>query len=192
MSGSQMNTPELVAIPSQTVGPFFDFALTTNRSLGMLAAPGVKGERIRLRLRMLDGEGAPVPDGIFELWQADAEGRYCHPADARCADADAAFCGFGRLGTDDAGECTFETIRPGRAENDGSPHINVIVFSRGLLSHLYTRIYFEDDPALSSDPVLALVPVDRRRTVIAHRLPDATWTHDIRLQGETETVFFDL
>jgi protocatechuate 3,4-dioxygenase alpha subunit len=177
-----MSTPELVAIPSQTVGPFFDFALTTNRSLGVIAGPNVKGEHIRLQLRMLDGEGAPVCDGFLELWQADAEGRYCDPA----------FGGFGRLGTDDAGVCTFETIRPGRAENDGSPHINAIVFSRGLLSHLYTRIYFEDDPTLSSDPGLAIVPQDRRRTLIAHPIADNTWTHDIRLQGENETVFFDL
>jgi protocatechuate 3,4-dioxygenase alpha subunit len=192
MSGVEIKTPELVAIPSQTVGPFFDFALTTNRSLGVMAGPNVKGERIQLRLRMLDGDGAPVPDGILELWQADAEGRYCHPADARCAETDSAFCGFGRLGTDAAGECAFETIRPGRAQNAGSPHINVIVFSRGLLSHLYTRIYFEDDPTLSSDPVLAVVPADRRRTLIAHRTEDGMWTHEIRLQGENETAFFDL
>ena len=186
MSGVEKKIPELVAIPSQTVGPFFDFALTTNRSLGAMAGPNVKGERIRLRLRLLDGEGAPVPDGFFELWQADAEGQYCSPA----------FGGFGRLGTDAAGECTFETIRPGRAYECGSAHISVIVFSRGLLSHLYTRIYFEDDPTLSSDPALAIVPIDRRRTLVAHRLADgasiATWTHEIRLQGDNETVFFDL
>lgn len=177
-----MRTPELVALPSQTVGPFFDFALTTNRSLGLMAGPDVKGERIRLRLRMLDGEGAPVPDGFFELWQADSEGRYCNPT----------FGGFGRLGTDAAGECTFETIRPGRAEGDGSAHINVIVFSRGLLSHLYTRIYFEDDTSLSSDAALAAVPVDRRRTLVARHTADGVWTHDVLLQGENETVFFDL
>lgn len=168
--------------PSQTVGPFFDFALTTNRALGVMAKPGAKGEHVRLRLRLVDGEGAPVPDGILELWQADAEGRYCDPE----------FGGFGRLGTDAEGECMFETIRPGRAEGDGSPHINVIVFSRGLLSHLNTRIYFEDDMSLSSDPALAVVPVDRRRSLIAHCAPDGVWTHEIRLQGENETVFFDL
>ena len=182
MSSVEKSTPELVAIPSQTVGPFFDFALTTNRSLGVMAGPNVKGERIRLRLRMFDGEGAPVSDGFFELWQADAEGQYCSPA----------FGGFGRLGTDAAGECTFETIRPGRAHECGSPHINVIVFSRGLLSHLYTRIYFEDDLTLGSDPALTVVPADRRRTLIAHRAGDGAWTHDIRLQGDNETVFFDL
>jgi protocatechuate 3,4-dioxygenase alpha subunit len=90
----------------------------------------------------------------------------------------------------------FETIRPGRVADDAgavqAAHINVCLFARGLLRHIYTRLYFEDDPALTTDPVLALVPEDRRGTLIASRVGDARWSMDIRLQGEDETVFFDL
>lgn len=180
----------LVALPSQTVGPFFNFALTANVGLGVMAGKDAQGERVRLTLRMLDGEGAPVPDGIFELWQADAKGIYRHPGDARAADCDECFTGFGRLETDASGVCVFETVRPGAVDGQ-APHINVIVFARGLLSHLFTRIYFEDDAALDSDFALNAVPAERRQTLIARRTGDG-WSHDIRLQGENETVFFDI
>jgi protocatechuate 3,4-dioxygenase alpha subunit len=186
---------KLTALASQTVGPFFNFALTTNRNLGVLAQPHAKGEHIRLTLRLLDGAGTPVGDGMLELWQADANGVYRHPNDPRAMDADPAFYGFGRLETDGDGYCIFETVRPGRVPNggDGSAHINVIVFSRGLLHHLFTRIYFEDDATLDSDPALAIVPAERRATLIARPGSAAgEWTHDIRLQGEGETVFFDI
>jgi protocatechuate 3,4-dioxygenase alpha subunit len=187
----------LAALPSQTVGPFFHFALTSNAALGKMAGADTKGERIRLELRMLDGEAAPVPDGIFELWQADANGVYRHPGDGRVSECDPAFHGFGRMQTDTAGVAVFETIRPGRVADDRggwqSPHINAIVFARGLQNHLFTRIYFEDDASPGSDAVLAAVPAERRTTLIAR--PGNTpglWTHDVRLQGCGETVFFDL
>jgi protocatechuate 3,4-dioxygenase alpha subunit len=173
--------------PSQTVGPFFHFGLTANPALGCLASPDAKGERIRLQLRLFDGDGQPVPDGIIELWQADAEGKYDHPA----------FCGFGRLATDAAGTCAFDTIRPGRVP-DGrgccqAEHINLSVFARGLLNRLCTRVYFEGDPALAGDLVLALVPEDRRQTLLAHKDgASGWWVFDIHLQGERETVFFDV
>jgi protocatechuate 3,4-dioxygenase alpha subunit len=187
----------LVALPSQTVGPFFHFALTANSALGVMAGAEAKGERIRLRLRMLDGEGAPVPDGILELWQADANGVYRHPGDGRVSECDPGFHGFGRMQTDADGVAVFETIRPGRVTDDRggwqSPHLNVTVFARGLCSHLFTRIYFEDDPSLDSDFALTAVPADRRVTLVARPGSESgVWTHDVRLQGSEETVFFDL
>ncbi len=179
--------------PSQTVGPFFHLGLTTNAALGCMASAGAKGERIRLRLRLLDGDGKPVPDGMFELWQADASGKYDHPADKQDKTADAAFCGFGRLATQADGSCTFETIRPGATPGQ-APHINLSVFARGLLDRVCTRIYFAGDPALNADPVLTLVPESRRGTLLAQPDPAAagTWNFDIRLQGESETVFFEV
>ncbi len=177
----------LCCLPSQTVGPFFHFGLTTNAAQGRLAGAQVQGEHIRLRFTLLDGEGVPVPDGMLELWQADAVGRY-NPPD---------FCGFGRLATDWEGKCTFETIRPGRVpDGEGgcqAAHISVSVFARGLLGRLCTRVYFAGDPALAEDPVLALVPEGRRPTLLARWHAEAgVWEFEIHLQGENETVFFDV
>ncbi len=166
--------------PSQTVGPFYHFGLTKNPALGCLTTPEVEGERIRVRFRLLDGDGQPVPDGMIELWQADAAGDYHQGT----------FCGFGRLATDEQGCCTFDTIRPGRVGAQAA-HINVSVFARGLLNRLCTRVYFDGDPALAEDAVLARVPEDRRSTLLARNMGDC-WEFDIRLQGEGETVFFDI
>jgi protocatechuate 3,4-dioxygenase, alpha subunit len=177
----------LIPTPSQTVGPFFNFALTTNASLGVLARDGVRGERVFLSIRVVDGAGVPTPgDSMIELWQADAQGCYAH--------ADPNFNGFGRLETDLNGCCTFETVKPGSVAKGSAPHINVIVLARGLLKQLYTRIYFANDPANANDPVLALVPEDRRSTLLAKPAQGQhnTWSIEIRLQGEAETVFFDL
>ena len=184
---------------SQTVGPFFNFGLTTNPSLGSLAREGAEGERIRLAFRVVDGDGAPTPgDSMIELWQADARGCYAHCVDPRASGRDPNFYGFGRLETDAKGECVFETVKPGSVP-DGrggmqAPHINVIILARGLLKHLYTRVYFEGEPANASDTALSLVPEDRRSTLLAK--PTAgesnTWSIEIRLQGEAETVFFDV
>jgi protocatechuate 3,4-dioxygenase alpha subunit len=183
---------------SQTVGPFFNFGLTTNLTLGEVAAEGVPGERIRLAFRVLDGAGQPAPgDAMIELWHADAEGRYAHPADPRSAPVGARFHGFGRLETDLQGQCAFDTIKPGCVPGpNGSlqaPHINVLVFARGLLKQLYTRVYFDGDPANAEDPVLSLVPESRRATLIAKCGPaPGEWVANIVLQGEDETAFFDL
>ncbi len=184
---------------SQTVGPFFNFGLTTNAALGVLARESAAGDRIRLEFQVLDGEGEPAPgDAMIELWQADARGCYAHSLDPRCGEADPEFCGFGRLETSAAGCCVFETVKPGRVPGpDGTlqaPHINVLVFARGLLKHLYTRVYFAGEPANGEDPVLALVPEERRATLLANPAPDrpGAWHFVIRLQGENETVFFDL
>jgi protocatechuate 3,4-dioxygenase, alpha subunit len=186
--------------PSQTVGPFFQLGLTANPELGCMIPPGgtAKGERIRLRFRLFDGDGAPVPDGMIELWQSDAAGRYDHPAAPASPDEhDPAFCGFGRLETDAEGACTFDTVRPGRVpDGRGScqaPHISVSVFARGLLHRVCTRVYFEGDPALAEDPILPLVPAERRQTLMARRgSSPGEWTFDIHLQGPRETVFFDV
>ena len=186
------------ALPSQTVGPFYHVGLTTNAALGCLARAEAKGERIRVRFRLLDGDGAPVPDGMIEVWQADSSGRYDHPADPREHAPDPAFCGFGRLATGADGACLFDTIYPGRVPDTRgglqAPHLNVSVFARGLLIRLCTRAYFDGDPALAGDAVLALAPEDRRHTLIARR--DAAdphqWNFDIHLQGERETVFFEI
>ncbi|MGD1094644.1 MAG: protocatechuate 3,4-dioxygenase subunit alpha [Bryobacteraceae bacterium] len=184
----------LIPTPSQTVGPFFNLALTTNPCLGILARDGAEGERILLAFRVLDGEGAPTPgDSMIELWQADARGRYAHALDPRSGEADPNFYGFGRLETDLNGRCVFETIRPGPV-GDQAPHINVAVFARGLLKQLYTRVYFEGEAANAYDTVLALVPEERRATLMARPAAEQsnTWFVEIHLQGEKETVFFDV
>lgn len=168
---------------SQTVGPFFNYALTTNAGLGRLANEGVGGQRIQLQFRVTDGDGLPTPgDSMIEIWQADAEGKYSKSGD---------FYGFGRLETDLDGVCTFETIKPGRV-GEQAPHINVIVFARGLLKHLFTRLYFAGDPANADDAVLNLVPEERRSTLIAQNVEGNLWRMNVRLQGDGETVFFDL
>jgi len=193
-----MKRERLGCSPSQTIGPFYHFALTPNAAQGCMAVPGAKGERIRVCFRLVDGDGAPVRDGMIEIWQANAAGKYEHPEDVVMQTADPAFCGFGRLPTDEEGRCVFETVRPGRvADGRGgcqASHLNVTIFARGLLMHLHTRVYFEGDAALAEDPVLALVPEDRRATLLARRdaAQPAQWNFDIRLQGEDETVFFDL
>jgi protocatechuate 3,4-dioxygenase alpha subunit len=179
---------------SQTAGPFFEFGLAPDARLGCLVTgPATRGERIRLRVRVLDGDGVPVPDALVEIYQANASGAY--PA---TASAGGEFHGFGRLATDDDGACTFDTIRPGRVP-DGrgglqAAHVNVCLFARGLLRHLCTRVYFAGDPALAEDPLLALVPAERRPTLLASSSEDqpGTWVFMLRLQGPDETVFFEL
>jgi protocatechuate 3,4-dioxygenase alpha subunit len=189
-------------IPSQTAGPFFHLGLTAHRSTGNLAAASMKGERIQITCRVLDGEGVPVDDAMVEIWQADAAGRYHHPDDLQQSDAQRPptgpeFHGFGRLPTNEHGMCTFETIKPGRVPGNGNtlqaPHINVSVFARGILKRLATRIYFAGDPANHGDPILNLVPADRRNTLLSqgHTQPNE-WHFDIRLCGDGETVFFDI
>ena len=182
----------LIASASQTVGPFFHFGPGDHPQLGSLITPGTRGERLDLRVQVFDGDQAPVPDAFVEIWQADADGHYVLPAPG--APRTDAFGGFGRLPTTADGSCTFQTIRPGRCGDNEAAHINLCVFMRGLLRHIYTRLYFAGDPHLDRDPVLALVPADRRATLLAHPQPagSTTWTFAIHLQGDRESVFFDL
>ena len=182
----------LIASSSQTVGPFFHVGPGASDKCGVVAGPGVPGERLRLRVQVLDGDGAPVGDAMIELQQADATGAYPAPP-ARPDDPPPAFTGFGRLATSEEGTCCFETIRPGASAPDQAPHITLCLFMRGLLRHLVTRVYFEGDPALDRDAILALVPADRRSTLLARRAGDGvTWDVVVRLQGANETVFFDV
>jgi protocatechuate 3,4-dioxygenase alpha subunit len=185
--------------PSQTVGPYFAYGLTarqygydfTQLADGRIARDGTPGTRIRVAGQVFDGAGVPVDDALVEVWQADAAGRY--PSEADFADP-AAFHGFGRCGTgaDATGRFVFDTVKPG-ANADGAPHLNVVVLMRGLLLHAYTRIYFADEAsANSADPVLALVPEERRGTLIARALGDGRYHFDITMQGDDETVFFDV
>jgi protocatechuate 3,4-dioxygenase alpha subunit len=180
--------------PSQTIGPFFAYALTPRAYGGpelateRMAPDGVEGERIRIEGLVYDGDGEIVSDAMIEIWQADAQGRYN-------AAGNAGFTGFGRAETTAEGRFFFETIRPGALSGPGgamqAPHLSVSVFARGLLLRLTTRIYFSDEAANAADPVLALVPEGRRGTLIAQRGGDGAFRFDIRLQGEGETVFFD-
>jgi protocatechuate 3,4-dioxygenase alpha subunit len=188
--------------PSQTVGPYLHIGLTQGAYgaheifSATLADPGLPGTHVRIEGRVFDGEGNVVPDAVIEIWQADAAGRYAHPADGRLL-ASNSFRGFGRCPTDKDGGFAFDTVKPGSVPGPGNntqaPHINVGVFSRGLLKRLFTRIYFSGDPANAADPILALVPADRRDTLLAK--PDAAkpglFRLDIHLQGANETVFFD-
>ena len=188
----------LIPSASQTVGPFFNFGLTTNRALGIMAPDGAAGEHITLAIRVIDGDGLPTPgDSMIELWQADSQGRYQHPMDPCSGDSDKNFCGFGRLQTDANGVCIFETVKPGPVPSDRSahaPHISVTLFARGLGKPLRTRVYFAGDAANAEDPVLALVPPGRRETLLAKPVAGqlSSWAIEILLHGEAETVFFDL
>ncbi|PTM40184.1 protocatechuate 3,4-dioxygenase subunit alpha [Bosea sp. 124] len=190
----QASGADLGITPSQTIGPFFAYALTPRAYGGpelateQIAAEGVAGERIRIEGVVYDGDGAPVGDAMIEIWQADAQGRF-HAA------GNAGFTGFGRAETTAEGAFHFETVRPGAVQGpDGrlqAPHLSVSVFARGILVRLATRIYLSDEPGNAGDPVLMLVPADRRATLIAQRVGDTVFRFDIRLQGEGETVFFE-
>lgn len=190
--------------PSQTVGPYFKYGLTPNGEYewndaftNNLLTPDTSGERIRVEGKVYDGDGAVIPDCMLEIWQADAQGRFSDPQDARAL-PNSTFKGFGRCGTDKNGAYAFDTIKPGVVPDaDGkpqAPHILLAVFARGMLLHLYTRIYFEGEAGNADDSTLALVPVERRATLIARRKAGAgnAYTFDVHLQGDNETVFFDV
>ena len=198
--------PPLKQTASQTIGPFFHYALSPEpygrRGIagGVLTNAETPGERVRIEGQVLDGEGRPMSDAMVEIWQANAAGRYNHPADDREEAAlDPEFRGFGRLGTDSDGGFRFETVKPGPVPGRGNtlqaPHINLILCARGMLDHAFTRIYFSDEAeANGNDPVLSAVEAGRRATLVAERRESAgeiVYRFDIRLQGEAETVFFD-
>lgn len=193
--------------PSQTIGPFFGYGLTPRPyGFGYADAAGrilthdtVDGEHIELVGQVFDGNGDPVTDAMIELWQANAHGRYNHPADERADNlGDPAFSGFGRCGTgmDDSGFFRFRTIKPGQVSPTDAPHVTLLIFMRGILNHVYTRAYFSDEAAANAtDPVLSHVEPARRPTLIAARQegPKGTvYRFDIRMQGDQETVFFDV
>jgi protocatechuate 3,4-dioxygenase alpha subunit len=186
----------LLTTSSQTVGPYVKIGFEPFAVVD-LAPSGVSGERVTLSGRVTDGDGKPVNDAVIEIWQANAQGRYAHPEDAQDKPLDAGFRGFGRCLTDAKGGYRFATIKPGPVPGPGgapqAPHIVVTVFMRGLLKHLITRVYFPEESANANDPVLQLVPADRRATLIAKRSPidKSALEWNIGLQGQDETVFFD-
>lgn len=189
---------EFVPTPSQTAGPYLHIGLTNKHSITRIAEATIPGERVLLKCRVLDADGKPLNDAMIEIWQADHQGKYNHPDDPRAAQSGTGFRGFGRAATDEDGACEFETIRPGRVPGpegkQQAPHLNLAVFARGILLQLQTRIYFDGEAANGNDPVLALVPADRRETLMARRDPanPNSWLFDIRLRGDRETVFFDV
>ena len=192
--------------PSQTVGPFFAYGLVpeqygyrfTSIADHAVAAPATEGTHIRIIGQVLDGEATPIPDALLEFWQANAHGRYNHPADERQDNLlDPDFKGFGRIGTGTSADASFQidTVKPSAVGEGQAPHINVVVLMRGMLTHAFTRIYFSDEEALNAvDPALTSVPENRRTTLIAKRdeASAGTYRFDIRMQGERETVFFDI
>lgn len=183
--------------PSQTVGPYFAMRLPWPE--GPFVVPAGTPGASTIIGRLYDGVGDPIPDGMIETWQADQNGRFAHPADPRgpVVDGDKAFRGFGRAQTTRDGSFTIVTVKPGPLPfGDGrteAPHIDVSVFARGMLDRSVTRIYFPDEPeANEADPVLAAVPAARRPTLIAVPYDDGLLRFDIHMQGDNETVFFDL
>jgi protocatechuate 3,4-dioxygenase, alpha subunit len=199
------------ATTSQTVGPFFQIGLA-RFYVDDLTGRAVTGETIEIEGRVFDGDGQPVPDGVIETWQADAQGKYAHPESSEEQDniqrndtqakehmqgrrGQGSFWGFGRVPTQADGSFRFKTIKPGRVPApDGTlqaPHIAVSVFTRGLMRRLVTRIYFPDEPSNAEDFALKLVEAGRRHTLIAKKVRGSRLEWNVMLQGKDETVFFD-
>jgi protocatechuate 3,4-dioxygenase alpha subunit len=180
--------------PSQTVGPFFDFGLCFDR--GPLVVDPGSPHAITIEGRVIDGAGVLVPDALLEFWQADERGRYRCPADPRNPGIEDGFDGFARVPTRSDGRFRLTTLKPGKVAGPGgswqAPHLLVGVFARGLLTPQLTRLYFEDEIANAEDPILAHVPKPRRGTLIARAAGPACYHWDLVLQGEGETVFFDV
>ena len=193
--------------PSQTVGPYFAYGLTAQQySYGntqvadnQLVKGNIDGEPIRLTGKVFDGNGEAVDDALIEIWQANAAGRFNHPLDQRSNRAlDTNFLGYGRCGTGTRSDLSFsfDTIKPGAAQEGHAPFITVVVMMRGLLSHAFTRVYFSDESnANQTDPVLSKVCASRQATLIAQRKETGTgpeYHFDIHMQCAQETVFFDV
>ncbi len=189
--------------PSQTVGPYFAYGLTASQYGyafdqpfdAVLALEDAEGERIRLEGRVTDGDGNVIGDALVEISQPDGQGHYPQTVDEAHASG---FRGFGRCGTgtESDNRFVFHTVKPGAETAGEAPHINVILTMRGLLLHTFTRIYFSDEAdANAKDAVLQSVPADRRGTLIAERVAQngaVRYLFDIRMQGDGETVFFDV
>lgn len=201
---------ELKETASQTAGPYVHIGLAPKAAgfdifeknfTNVLAGPETQGERIRIEGRVIDGSGTPVRDVLIEIWQANAAGKYNHPADRQEKPLDRDFRGWGRACSDfETGVYTVETVKPGsvmgRNGRPMAPHVNLWIVARGINIGLQTRLYFADEAeANGTDWVLARIPsAVRRKTLIARKeagdMP--RYVLDIRLQGENETVFFDL
>jgi protocatechuate 3,4-dioxygenase alpha subunit len=196
---------------SQTAGPYVHIGLAPkvtgidifeNNFSNVLTGPKTKGDRIRVEGRVIDGSGTPLRDVLLEIWQANAAGKYHHPADRQRKAVDPTFRGWGRACSDfTTGVYAFDTIKPGAVKGRGgrpmAPHITFWIVSRGINIGLMTRMYFSDEEAANAkDPVLTLIEWEvRRKTLIARREKNkdrVTYRFDIHLQGPDETVFFDV
>jgi protocatechuate 3,4-dioxygenase alpha subunit len=192
-------SPRFGQTPSQTAGPYFSMRLG-GEGQNVLPAPA-GSRRIVITGSVFDGDGNPVEDALIETWQANPAGRYNHPDDTRDIDLSPGFTGFARAVSDfETGGYRIETVKPGRVPDpEGSfqsPHISLILQARGMLNQLYTRIYFSDEEEANQDDlILRRIPTPRRQTLIAQLVEGSdppTYTFDIRIQGEDETVFFDV
>jgi protocatechuate 3,4-dioxygenase alpha subunit len=166
---------------SQTIGPYWH--LLEDKSWTDLTRFGAAGAVITVEGHVFDGSGAPLTDACVEIWQSSPQ-------------AGEDFTGFGRSATDAAGHFAFRTIKPGPVPGPGNtlqaPHLAVTILARGLLIHLTTRLYFEGEPANENDPILGLVDAPRRGTLLARETSAGVWHLDIHLQGDAETVFFEI
>lgn len=195
--------------PSQTAGPYVHIGLAPGaagfdiyeQELGWdIAGPNAAGERIRVEGVVTDGTGSPVKDVMLEVWQANADGIYAHPE--HDGSVEEGFRGWGRVITDfETGAWCFDTVKPGAVTGRNglmmAPHISLWIVARGINVGLNTRLYFEDEAAANAaDPVLNVIEWERRRaTLIAKRHEKegaVIYRFDIKLQGEDETVFFDV
>ena len=198
---------QLKESPSQTAGPYVHIGCTPNfigiegvydADLGSAMVDGeTVGERITITGRIFDGAGAVLTDAMVEIWQADAAGLYPSPQEQR-GTADPHFAGFGRCASDSkTGHFTFETIKPGQAPfKDGrpmAPHVTFWIVARGINIGLSTRMYFSDEEtANAADPVLARIENRARVDTLIGQRDGNVVTFDVHLQGENETVFFDI
>jgi protocatechuate 3,4-dioxygenase alpha subunit len=172
---------------SQTVGPFFGYALPYGE--GPYVAPEWRHDSVMIRGQVLDGAGVPLPDALVEIWQPDGAGTVSRSVGA-LRRAGAHFSGFGRCPTDQAGGFFFSTVKPGSLNDGTAPYIALLVLARGLLRPIFTRIYFPGEEANATDPVLSQVDPARRDTLIARPDGERAYRFDVRLQGDQETVFF--
>jgi protocatechuate 3,4-dioxygenase alpha subunit len=183
-----MTGPRVIPTAEATIGPFFPPRYVDAGANDLTALDGRKagGEAIEIRGRVLQEDGAPLENLVVEIWQADANGIFRHPADPRHAQADPDFLGWGRAATGKDGGYVFRTIRPGAA-GGRTPHVNFMVMFSGLMRILKTTMFFEN----GADPVLQAVPASRRELLVGKREGPDLFRFDIRLRGENETPFFD-
>lgn len=196
---------------SQTAGPYVHiglapgeagFQIYKNEIGRTIAGPNAEGERIRVEGQVIDGMGSPIKDVLLEIWQANSKGVYAHPEHSHAGDVETGFHGWGRVIPDfETGEWAFDTIKPGPV-TDGTgktmaPHLNFWLIARGINIGLNTRMYFEDEAAANaSDPVLNLIEWENRRNTLTAKRSErggkTIYRFDIKLQGQDETVFFDI
>ncbi|PRA03019.1 protocatechuate 3,4-dioxygenase subunit alpha [Arthrobacter sp. MYb229] len=186
-ANTQAPALKLAPTPGQTIGPFYGYAMPFDKDNELVNQANPNS--VRLHGVITDGKGEAIPDALLEIWQADEHGIVVSKDGSLVRDG-YTFTGWGRTAVDNVGHYTFTTLNPGATEAGKAPFIMLTVFARGLLNRLFTRIYLpEDTAALASDPLLAALDDEQRRTLIATREEDGSLRFDIRLQGDLETVF---